>query len=51
MVNPRLTELQTAKLILEEIFDTRPYDIEEMIQMRLEGRTRANFISVLRWRL
>ena len=38
MVNPRLLELQTAKQILEEVFNARPADVEEMIQMRLEEK-------------
>lgn len=33
--NPKLLELETAKQILEEIFDARPSDVEEMIQLRL----------------
>ena len=38
MVNPRLLELQTAKQILEEVFNARPADVEEMIQLRLEEK-------------
>ena len=38
MVNPRHLELQTAKQILEEVFNARPADVEEMIQLRLEER-------------
>ena len=38
MVNPRLMEFQTAKQIIQEIFQARPSDVEEMIQMRLEEK-------------
>ena len=38
MVNPRLMGLETAKQILEEIFQARPSDFEEMIQMGLEEK-------------
>jgi hypothetical protein len=38
-VNPRLLELQTAKEILGEIFHSRPGEVEEMIQNRLEERS------------
>jgi hypothetical protein len=34
--NLRILELQTAKEILAEVFHTRPGEMEEMIQMRLE---------------
>ena len=39
-VNLKAIELQTAKEILAEIFLARPEDIEDMIQRRLEERTR-----------
>lgn len=32
-------ELETAKEILAEVFHTRPDDVEEMIQRRLEERS------------
>jgi len=38
-VNPRLLELQTAKEILGEIFHTRPSDVEDMINKRLEEKS------------
>jgi hypothetical protein len=31
-------ELETAKEVLAEIFHARPSDVDEMIQMRLEGK-------------
>ena len=34
----RVSELETAKEILAEIFHIRPDDVEEMIQMRLAER-------------
>ena len=34
--NTKLMELETAKEILAEIFHTRPADVDEMIQSRLE---------------
>lgn len=37
-VNPKVLELETAKEILAEVFHTRPADIEDMIQRRLEER-------------
>lgn len=40
-ISPRLLELQAAKEILAEIFHARPEDIEDMIQSRLEERSRA----------
>jgi len=36
----KATELQTAKEILAEIFRVRPEDVEDMIQRRLEERSR-----------
>ena len=38
-VNPNVLELETAKEILAEVFHTRPADIEDMIQRRLEERS------------
>jgi hypothetical protein len=38
--NSKLMELETAKEILAEIFHTRPADVEEMIQSRLEEKRR-----------
>jgi hypothetical protein len=37
-VKTRLLELETSKQIHKEIFHTRPSDIEDMIQRRLEER-------------
>ena len=39
MVCLNFQELQTAKEILAEVFHTRPADVEEMIQRRLETRS------------
>ena len=39
-LNPDALELQTAKEILAEIFRVRPEDVEDMIQRRLEERSR-----------
>ena len=41
-VNPKVLELETAKEILAEVFHTRPADIEDMIQRRLEERSLPN---------
>ena len=38
MVGLNFQELQTAKEILAEVFHTRPADVEEMIQRRLEEK-------------
>jgi hypothetical protein len=38
MVDLNVLELQTAKEILAEVFHTRPADVEEMIQKRLEEK-------------
>jgi hypothetical protein len=38
--NSKLMELETAKEILAEIFHTRPGEVEEMIQSRLNERNR-----------
>ncbi len=35
-INSEVLELQTAKEILAEVFHTRPKDVDEMIQRRLE---------------
>jgi hypothetical protein len=40
VANISVLELQTAKEILAEIFRARPEDIEDMIQRRLEERSR-----------
>jgi hypothetical protein len=37
-VDLKVIELQTAKEILAEIFHTRPGEVEEMIQRRLEEK-------------
>jgi hypothetical protein len=34
--NSRRHELETAKKILADVFGDRPFDVEEMIQLRLE---------------
>jgi len=36
MVSTRAMEMETAKEILAEVFYTRPGEVEEMIQRRLE---------------
>jgi hypothetical protein len=41
MINPRLAELETAKVILAGIFQVRATDVEEMIQSRMEERSWA----------
>jgi len=45
MVNPRLLELETAKEILEEVFDARPSDVEDVIQRRLEENNLSMYRS------
>ena len=39
MVGLNVLELQTAKEILAEVFHTRPADVEEMIQRRIEEKS------------
>ncbi len=39
VVNPRLLELETSERILEEFFFARPYDVDDMIQRRLEEKS------------
>jgi hypothetical protein len=39
-VSTKQLELETAKEILQEVFHARPSDVEEMIQGRLEERSR-----------
>jgi len=39
MVGLNFQELQTAKEILAEVFHTRPADVEEIIQRRLEEKS------------
>jgi hypothetical protein len=39
-VSTKQLELETAKQILQEVFHARPDDVEEMIQWRLEERSR-----------
>jgi hypothetical protein len=39
MVCLNFQELQTAKEILAEVFHTRPADVEEMIQRRIEEKS------------
>ena len=36
--NPMLMELETAKQILEEFFHSRPSDVEDVIQRRIEEK-------------
>jgi len=36
-INSKVLELQMAKEILAEVFHTKPSEVEEMIQNRLEG--------------
>jgi hypothetical protein len=38
LANIRYLELEAAKEILKEVFHTRPSDIEDMIQRRLEEK-------------
>lgn len=40
VANDRAMQLQTAKEILAEIFRARPEDVEDMIQRRLEEKSR-----------
>jgi hypothetical protein len=40
VINPKVLELQTAKEILAEVFHARPGEVEEIIQRRLEKRSR-----------
>ena len=40
-VSSKAMELETAKEILAEVFGTRPGEVEEMIQRRLEERSWA----------
>ena len=40
-VSSKTMELETAKEILAEVFGTRPGEVEEMIQRRLEERNWA----------
>jgi ribose 1,5-bisphosphokinase PhnN len=37
--NTRVLELETAKEILAEVFQARPSEVEEMIQIRLEKKS------------
>ncbi len=39
LVSNKAMELQAAMEILAEVFDTRPAEVEEMIQRRLEERS------------
>ena len=41
MVNPRLSELETAKQILEKVFHARLSDVDNEIQRRLEETSRS----------
>ena len=40
-VSSKAMELETAKEILAEVFGTRPGEVEEMIQRRMEERSWA----------
>lgn len=42
IANPRLTELETAKEILAEVFHARPADVNEVIQKRLAEMARKH---------
>lgn len=44
--NPRLLELETAKQILVEVFHARPSDVEDMIQRRLDEKSRIDESSL-----
>jgi hypothetical protein len=37
--NTRVLELETAKEILSEVFQARPSEVEEMIQVRIEKKS------------
>jgi len=62
-VNPGRLELETAQEILVEVFGARPSDVEEMIRLRLEGRSwgesrmelgkmgKRSGLSLLMWRV
>jgi hypothetical protein len=39
VTNTRVLELETAKEILAEVFQARPSEVEEMIQIRLEKKS------------
>jgi len=49
MVSIRAMELQTTKEILAEVFHARPGEVEEMIQRRLEERSRPEGREEGRW--
>ena len=49
MVDLNVLELQTAKEILAEVFRTRPADVEEMIQKRLEEKNSPTECTGLLW--
>ena len=49
MASIRAMELETAKEILAEVFHTRPGEVEEMIQRRLEERSRPEEREVGLW--
>ena len=38
VVNPRTLELEVAKKILNELFDIRTHEVDEMIRQRMEER-------------
>jgi hypothetical protein len=38
VVNPRTLELEVAKKILDELFDIRTHEVDEMIRQRMEER-------------
>ena len=39
VANTKVLELETAKEILAEVFQARPSEVEEMIQIRLEKKS------------
>ncbi len=45
MANPRRAELESALEILAEIFGIRTVEVEEMIQRRLEERSKERSMS------
>jgi len=42
VANAKALELETAKEILAEVFQARPSEVEEMIQVRIEKKSLAD---------
>jgi hypothetical protein len=42
VANAKVLELETAKEILSEVFQARPSEVEEMIQIRIEKKSLAD---------